>query len=277
MRTHTRPALRAAFTLVELLFVLVIILVLIALSAGAVMKIWNLGPYSATVTNINKIKSAFDTQWRAILDKAKQEFLPSGYPGNKADPTTRQNYINEKLAQAFPTQFMEVFTGAPNLGPWSGYVSYLATLNVTAANVGSVTNSVEEQEAICLLMALEHGPLHTAQSADALGISAVQKFIVSVTKPSPMSASASGCADAWGRPLRFTRAAPVPDPTKPVPALMSAGPAILSYGKDGKPTYLPSPTYPYLPAPPYPAMSGIPVWLPNPDIGGNDDISSLNQ
>lgn len=270
MRIRTRPAARAGFTLVELLFVLMIILVLIALSAGAILKFLDTGPYSATVANMRKIKAAVDTQWKAIRDKAYNDPLPTdpneltqlkalaGAPptATLADPRLRPKYIDLRLAQAFPTSFVEVFNPcnvppaslpfAP-VKPWQGYVNYLATLNVTVANVGSVTNSPQEQQAICLLMALEHGPLHTGQSADALGISAVQRVIVGVTSPSPMQAAASGCADAWGRPLLFTNRA-----NGPAPAAMA--PAMLSFGKDGK-------------------FGG--TWTPNPDFG-NDDISTLN-
>src|SRR5262245_33164707 len=90
MRTHTRPAARGGFTLVELLFVLAIILVLIALSSAAILKVWDLGPYSATVTNMRKIKAAVDTQWKAIRDKANNDPFPT-------DP----NEVNQ-LRQAVP-------------------------------------------------------------------------------------------------------------------------------------------------------------------------------
>ena len=281
MRTYTRHSHRPGFTLVELLFVIVIIAVLIALSAAAILKFVDLGPYSATVSNMKKIKGAIDTQWKAIRDKADKEPLPTttaelsqlktlaGVPPttNLADPRLRETYIQLKLAQAFPTDFSEALNPcnvAPAMiatapvKPWSGYVNYLTTLNVTLANAATAA-TLERQQAICLLMALEHGPSQTGLSADALGTSAVQRYAVLTT-------NAFGCADAWGNPLRFARGALVPAPLPtPPPALISAGPAILSYGKDGKPGYLPAPPYP----------SNTLNWRPDPDKS-NDDISSLN-
>src|SRR5262245_10281212 len=90
MRTHVRLPARGGFTLVELLFVLIIIVILVALSAAAVFKVLDLGPYSATVNNMKKIKAAVDTQWKAVYDKAYKDPMPT-------DP----NEVNQ-LRQALP-------------------------------------------------------------------------------------------------------------------------------------------------------------------------------
>jgi prepilin-type N-terminal cleavage/methylation domain-containing protein len=243
MRMQSRRiAPRHGFTLAELLITLSVILVIVALSVGAVLKFRDVGPFQATVASMNAIKTAVDTQWKAIADKAKNDPLPSSYPGNKADPATRENFVKDRLKQAFPMTFQEVFTGTPSIGTWSGYVNFLGTLGVTSGNVGTVTTPVQEQSAICLLMALTVGPSHTVVNADAYSSAAVQQFTV-------LSTRTNGFADAWGRALVFSREAKGASPNPMVPG-------ILSYGKDGKP--------------------GVPfTWTPNPD--NNDDISSLTQ
>lgn len=193
---------RSGFTMPELLIAVAIIVLLVALSAGAILRLMGTGPYTATTANMNKLKIALETQWKAITDKARKEALPSNYPGNHADPRTRDNYVQEKLRQAFPQSFAEVWTAAPNLGAWSGYVNYLKSLNVDSTNYASVTTPPEQQQAICLLMALEHGPANTGITADSLGMSAVQRFDVVM---GTLTKQAFGCTDAWGMPLLFAR------------------------------------------------------------------------
>ncbi len=178
---------RRGFTLAEMLMAVAIILILVAIGAFAVLRLRDTGPYQATTANMNKIKQALDTQWKAVVDKARNEPLPSGFPGDKADPATRRMYINARLRQSFPTTFAEATTSpGGGVAPWGSYVKHLA---------GAPAASPDQQNAICLLMILERGPNGGEVTQDRLGPSGAL----------PVAGPLYGCVDAWGHPLQFRR------------------------------------------------------------------------
>lgn len=218
MRIHARDRhARRAFTLAELLMAVAIILILIALSAAAVLKFRTVGPFQATTANMNKIKKLLDAQWSIVVDKAKRDQLPSipaeldqvkikaGVPLTTAavDPRVRDAYIQLRLAQALPMNFTEALNPSSPLNPqpvkpWPGYVNYLASLGVNAGNAATAA-PVEVQQAICLLMALERGPSGVGTAADDIGgTSAIQKFQLP-------GGTAFGATDGWGTAMQFLR------------------------------------------------------------------------
>src|SRR5256885_307282 len=91
MRVNLRPTARGGFTLVELLVVLSIIAVLVALTMAGVAKFGETGPRTATRSNLSKILTAINGQWKAVRDKA-------GAPSEPMTSTVGNN--NLFLAQA---------------------------------------------------------------------------------------------------------------------------------------------------------------------------------
>lgn len=192
---HRHPqAHRRGFTLAEVLIAVVIILVLITIGAFAVLRMRDTGPYHATVANMNKIKAALDSQWKAVVDKARKDAIPASFPGNKTQPQTRQQYIDAMVKQAFPTTFADATTDNASTGikAWGGYKSFLTSPPSIPA---SDPLKAEKESAICLLMVLERGPSGGEVTQDRLGSSGAMQIV----------GSFYGCVDAWGNPLRFTR------------------------------------------------------------------------
>ena len=180
---------RNAFTLAEMLVALGIILLLVSMTAFAILRFRNTGPYNATVANMNKIKAALDTQWKAVVDKAKKDSIPDSIPGAKVDPNTRQSFLAARLKQAFPQDIVEANGTNNPLGPHPGYVKFLTGLQGTF--------TPDEQNAVFLMMILERGPSNPGITPDVLGTSAAIRL--------GTASSAFGVVDAWGRPLRFIR------------------------------------------------------------------------
>jgi type II secretory pathway pseudopilin PulG len=220
--TPRRRAARAGFTLVELMIVIGIIILLVALSAAAVLRFQNTGPFMATTTTINKLKAALDMQWSAVRDKAQRDPVP----GSAGNPDTRLLYVNTQLGQAFPVSFTEVlFPGGGNSANQS-YVNYLNSLglnasNTTPADLKAVPDAV--QQAICLMMALERGPSAGLTADQLTTIGAGPLTFTVKTSSGTKTFTANGCVDAWGRPLMFTRNAAGSSATKLIPEIRSMG------------------------------------------------------
>ncbi|MFO0845994.1 MAG: prepilin-type N-terminal cleavage/methylation domain-containing protein [Gemmataceae bacterium] len=204
---------RAGFTLAEMLMAIAIIAVLVALSAYAVLRFSDTGPYNATVANLGKIQAALDTQWQAVKDRAMRDSL-HGFEGKEADlgvtkitdADARKNYVERSLAKAFPISFAEALD--PNkLGAYGPYNTYLRTLLGLTANENSTRAQScappQVQQAICLMMILERGPGNAGLTADKLEGGSVQRL--DLRNASGGSVQASGIVDGWGRPVMFTR------------------------------------------------------------------------
>ena len=210
---------RPGFTLVELLVVISIIILMITLTLGAIVKFRDVGPRVATKSNLKSIKAKLDAQWKAVLDKARTDTIPTAVAATLAfpvsDPRGRAQYIQLKLEQAFPVSFSEVMTATPSaVGVWPSYSTYLNDIGVTPGNAATIA-PIEVQQAICLLMALRSGPSNPGIDREEIGSTATQYLTVGPNK-------VYGCTDAWNKPVLFTRGG---DALTPV---------ILSAGPDGK-------------------------------------------
>lgn len=193
---HRHPrARRRGFTLAEVLIAVVIILVLITIGAFAVLRMRDTGPYHATVANMNKIKAALDSQWKAVVDKARKDAYPSGFTTTPAKPSERDRYISAVLTTAFPTSFAEATTDNAGIKAWGGYKSFLTDGYTKPPPSIPDPLKAEKESAICLLMVLERGPSGGEVTQDRLGSSGAMQIV----------GSFYGCVDAWGNPLRFTR------------------------------------------------------------------------
>jgi prepilin-type N-terminal cleavage/methylation domain-containing protein len=177
------------FTLVELLVVIAIIAVLAGLTTAAVAKFMQVGPRSATRATLNSAKSKVDAQWKAVIDDANRAPLPSGYTG--APNQARAQYVQDRLAQAFPQTFAEALAPAGGrLQPFQAYVDYLGGLS---------GGGQPYESAVCLLMALQRGPQNTGVSADTFGSIAVTQYTL------PNGMNVQGLTDGWKSPVSFAR------------------------------------------------------------------------
>jgi Tfp pilus assembly protein PilE len=201
--TSPRQSARTGFTLAELMIAVTIIIVLVALSATAILRFRQVGPFQATSTNLNKIKGHLDEQWKSVLNKANSDpiNLTPAQLGvtSLVHPDARKNFVAKRLAQAFPISFVEIIQNPPpNMGAWPPYVRHLQSLGITTAAQASAVPA-DVQQGVCLMMILELGPQNAGVTADSLGTSATGKVALGNGQ------EALACLDAWGKPLLFSR------------------------------------------------------------------------
>jgi hypothetical protein len=211
--------------------VITIIVILMSLTAAAIIKFREVGPRSATRTNNGKIVGSLGTQWKAVNDRAEKEALtPTLLDGTSntfytqamvgatstADPAVRLRYKGLKLLQAFPTSFSEALQpNYPNtVTPWPGYVNYLSALGITTANAATAA-APEVQSAVCLLMIIKVGPSSNL-NPDDLGPA------VGLLPLAGLGVTTTGIKDGWGNAVIFDRGAP------------GGGPRLTSAGSDGQ-------------------------------------------
>jgi len=138
LRPHGRPN-RSAFTFIELMAVLAIILVVTAISVTASIQVIAYQRGNTTQTTLKTLIDSLDRQWAAVVDAAKQEslqinqntnpaiyFLASdgtgqvtGVVNQNIDKRARVIYIKMRLKQEFPMNFSEALYpgGLPTLPP----------------------------------------------------------------------------------------------------------------------------------------------------------------
>jgi prepilin-type N-terminal cleavage/methylation domain-containing protein len=208
--TPRRHAARPGFTLAELLISIAIILILMALSAAAILRFASTGPQMATQSNLDNLKAALDKQWKAVTDAAQKDLIGS------PSPTARQNYVTAKLAQAFPHSFVEVLAfpasyknsgGQEMVGAYPAYVKYLNNLGINSTNCmnfsaadGTPFFPADVQQGVCLMMILETGPFPQGVNRDdLLRTSAAARITL------PTGSGAVACVDAWGSRILYTR------------------------------------------------------------------------
>jgi type II secretory pathway pseudopilin PulG len=225
MKTRTRSP-RGAFTLIELLIVISLIVTMIALVASAVGKFIEVQQTSNTQSILDRVQSQLAKAWSKVKDQAYKEpidpsvagWIQTNLAGTDANSTGRVRviYVKLKLRQAFPMNFAEALnvpytnpalaalgynpnvpaSRIPPIPPLPGYVSYLNNFGITPAMVSVQPAPQPYESSVCLLMALQRG--------------------VSGAGIDPSELTAGGAAgningmpyltDAWGRPIFFSRA-----------------------------------------------------------------------
>lgn len=202
------PPARGAFTMLELLVVLLVISILVALTAGTVLRVMESQKKSVTKVTLDKIQAQLTKRWNEHKDIYWKEDAARNFP-------TQWNYVLTTLAQndpkrarviwvklrmklAFPTTFSEALTPITlspgvTLQPPQGYVSGLGAAGVTASDGGSC------QSAACLLLVLQQSPTGGAAKLEDLAGTSIRSFSTSNGK------TVQAFADEWGSPLQFCR------------------------------------------------------------------------
>ncbi|MFO0878764.1 MAG: prepilin-type N-terminal cleavage/methylation domain-containing protein [Gemmataceae bacterium] len=200
MQQRTTPSRRAGFTLAEMLIAVVIIMILMGIGAYAILRMRDTGPAQATIANLGKLKAVLDSQWKAVVDKARRDPLPSG--------VTRDQLINQRIKQAFPISFVEIYdpTKMPSIGVWQPYKQYLDGLGLGLNSTTAAQYPADVQQGICLQMILERGPSHADLSVDQLGTSLIQQIQTNPTNISGLTnKQVQAIVDGWSKPLLFSR------------------------------------------------------------------------
>ncbi len=234
---------RSAFTLIELMVVITIMVALMALTAAAVLKFLGVQQTSNTQSYLDRVQSQLIKAWSKVKDSAKNETVPptvvalAGTDAN-ANGRARVIYLKLKLRQAFPMNFGEALNvpynnpelaawGLPTLVPpspvpaWQGYFTYLTSLGITPALVSSQAAPQPYESSVCLLMALQRGVSGAGiDPADLTAGGAAGSFMT------PSGGNLPYLNDAWGRPIFFSRVpsgCPLLNPSGPLPGANDPG------------------------------------------------------
>lgn len=225
---RSRTARRAAFTLIELMVVITIIIALAALTASAVLKFIEVQQTTNTNSTLDRVQSQLGRAWSKVKDQAKKEATNSITPaiaalaGSDANAPERAKiiYIKLKMRQAFPMNFAEALNvqyqnpelagwGLPTvvpgfpvspLPPLPGYVAYLNSLGFTAAVVSAQPYPQPYESSACLLMALQRGV-----SGAGIDPADLTTGGAAGTITTPSGGTLTYLNDAWGRPMFFSR------------------------------------------------------------------------
>jgi type II secretory pathway pseudopilin PulG len=204
-RTHTR---RGGFTLIELMVVVLLIITLAALSAGAFYKIQAAQRTGATEATVRKVQILLDGRWKSVLDDARrsvpdQVLAMAG--GDKERATSLWTYA--KLKNEFPERFNEVWTQPPtpgtpvsiNLG--GAVLTPRSVFTAIASKQYNPPPTDQEQAAALLYAALTAtGSGGTGGEMDGLNQQVG-------TTPSGLTVF----VDNWGTPITFVRWASPPE------------------------------------------------------------------
>jgi prepilin-type N-terminal cleavage/methylation domain-containing protein len=196
-RTGTR--LRHGFTAVEMIVVVTIILVLVSLSAGAIIKVLLYQQRRTTEQTVSKVSMAFNQHWKAVIDAAKTEQINpiAGYLANGDERRARVIHILMCLRRDFPMTFVQATLPVSmkdsqgnllTFGPNPAYVTALQGVN--QANYNG-----EQQSSACLYLALKQRRMGSNFDPDT-GLSSQEVVDVGGIKL---------IADSWGQPIVLNR------------------------------------------------------------------------
>ena len=173
MKRHTH---RSGFTLIELLVVISIIGLLVSLTAAGLFRLQSAQREKITNETLIKLHESLDLQFKAVIDRAKQENIPAftlqyaGFDNVRA----RVLHVKWRLRQEFPQSFKEAIADSPvdpvyNHKP--SYAKYLA-----GASIG--TDSAANESAVCLLMVLSQSRGGTTFDPENVGSTSVGMKVI---------------------------------------------------------------------------------------------------
>lgn len=226
----TRLHRRGAFTLLELIVVIGIIVLLLSLTAAAVFRLRASQMEKNTNTHLLKIHSALQQQYSAAIDRIKKETPPAGVIAMTKNPdgTTdmaraKAFHLRMRLRQEFPQKFEEVFNTPPPIpdpgGGTTGYVyapkavfqNALKSPNMVASGPPSAFPKTfpenparpEEQSAALLVLILSQGQGGSTTTPESIAPTKLLDFAQSQGPP----VSLPVFRDEWGTHIAFRRQA----------------------------------------------------------------------
>jgi prepilin-type N-terminal cleavage/methylation domain-containing protein len=196
---------RAGFTLIELMVVLGIIVVLVALSIAAVLRISNAQQIRSSSDVVEKVQVAVDTQVKAIVAQAAKDI--GGGTALTQDAQAMINYMGGdvdaaaallaycRVRQSFPQVFSEV--GQFTVGSWTFPVkSQFLTFQGATAPAG--LPSASQQSAMLLYAAVSQTGAGGA-TFDSVATNAAN------TQLTLGSVTATVYMDTWQQPIGYCR------------------------------------------------------------------------
>ena len=205
---------RTGFTLIELLVVIALIATLAALSAGAFFRVRAAQTKSASEATLNKLGSALDNRWKAIIEsvnedaKKNQGQWPFALLAANGNPDVAKSLlIYAKIKNELPMTFAEAKTATIVSTP-TGTITLQPRANFSVLP-NSTTNSPEESGA-CFYIAI----LTSAGGGAMTDGEGLQQQSTDYTGTG-WSGSARVFKDSWGTPIAFVRQAYTPELNSP--------------------------------------------------------------
>jgi len=227
---------RAAFSMVELMVVIAIVGILATITTSAAIAILGQQKSTNTETVIKTISSALDQRWRAVVNQARTETIPSTIltkllaMAGQNDRRARIIWIKLRLKQEFPMNFTEASDpwSLPSSPPTTNYYSlptastYALQLSdipsgftyskfkndLTQAGVSSTSFSSDPktwpfESAALLILALRKGASGNPFDEEKMAANYVQT--ASGVPKVAQGVNLKVLLDAWGQPLVFYR------------------------------------------------------------------------
>jgi prepilin-type N-terminal cleavage/methylation domain-containing protein len=198
---------RPGFTLIELLVVIAIISLLMAITVSAVFRLKQSSAEKNTVTAVRKIDIGFMQQWKAALDNARKEPIPSEISAGtfsangQADPVrARALHMKLRMRQEFPQNFGELYN--PPSGFSSSYPS--KPIYIAATQGLSTTVNPENQNAAMLYIVMSQGRGGVTFGNDTASRTALIDFPLA---NGGATRQLRVFVDEWGTPIGFRREA----------------------------------------------------------------------
>ena len=166
MKRHTH---RSGFTLIELLVVISIIGLLVGLTAAGLFRLQAAQREKITNETLIKLHESLDLQFKAVIDRAKQENIPSATMILASGDNVRARVLHVKwrLRQEFPQSFKEAIADSPVDPVYNHKTAYFTYL------AGAVGDTPANESAVCLLMVLSQSRGGTTFDPENVGSTSV--------------------------------------------------------------------------------------------------------